>query len=93
MQNETYAQQIGGNCIAYVDPGPTCTSQSVRATVKVGTDNLGVGQIALGNFAMVIFEPTQVDWVQLGEHPNRRTLFTRKDEQGGTHWVEEILVP
>lgn len=50
-------------------------------------------QIALGNFAMILIEPLQVDWVQLGEHPNRRTLFTRKDEQGGSSWLEAIVVP
>ncbi len=50
-------------------------------------------EVALGNFAMVVVEPTRVDWVQLGERPNRRTLFTRKDEQGGSFWEEEILVP
>ena len=50
-------------------------------------------QTALSNFAMVVVEPTQIDWVQLGEKPNRRTLFMRKDEQEGSHWVEEILVP
>lgn len=49
-------------------------------------------ETALSNFAMVVIEPTQVDWVQLGEHPNRRTLFTRKDEQDRSHWVEEILI-
>ncbi|KAI0694427.1 hypothetical protein BC835DRAFT_1406441 [Cytidiella melzeri] len=50
-------------------------------------------EYALSNFAMVVVEPLEVDWVQLGEHPNRRTLFTRKDEAGGSVWVEDILVP
>jgi pyridoxamine 5'-phosphate oxidase len=48
---------------------------------------------ALDNFAMIVIEPLKIDWVQLGEHPNRRTLFTRKDESGGSIWVEDILVP
>ncbi|KAI0095150.1 pyridoxamine 5'-phosphate oxidase-domain-containing protein [Irpex rosettiformis] len=50
-------------------------------------------EIALSNFAMIIIEPTEVDWTQLGEQPNRRTLFTRKDEANGSFWVEDILVP
>ncbi|GJE99747.1 pyridoxamine 5'-phosphate oxidase-domain-containing protein [Phanerochaete sordida] len=50
-------------------------------------------EFALSNFAMVVFEPTRVDWVQLGESPNRRTLFTRTDFAGGMEWEEQILVP
>lgn len=49
--------------------------------------------IALGNFAMVVLEPLRVDWVQMGEHPNKRTLFTRKHEEGEVKWIEEILAP
>ncbi|KAJ3549536.1 hypothetical protein NM688_g5165 [Phlebia brevispora] len=46
---------------------------------------------ALANFAMLLIEPTKIDWVQLGEKPNRRTLFTRTDSGDG--WKEEILAP
>lgn len=49
-------------------------------------------EAALGNFALVVVEPTKVDWVQLGERPNRRTLFVRR-EGGGEGWDEQILVP
>lgn len=49
--------------------------------------------VALGNFAMVVLEPLRVDWVQMGEHPNRRTLFTRKHEDREVKWIEEILAP
>lgn len=48
---------------------------------------------ALSNFAMVIFEPTKIDWVQLGEQPNRRTLFTRKEDAEGVRWEEQIAAP
>ena len=47
---------------------------------------------ALANFAMVLIEPMQIDWVQLGEKPNRRTLFTRTGDEE-YQWKEEILAP
>lgn len=45
---------------------------------------------ALGNFALVLIEPTYVDWTQLGISPDRRTLFYR-GENGS--WTETIVVP
>lgn len=45
---------------------------------------------ALGNFALVLIEPTYVDWVQLGIVPNRRTFFHRGDDG---FWTETIVVP
>ncbi|KAF9786798.1 hypothetical protein BJ322DRAFT_1052049 [Thelephora terrestris] len=45
---------------------------------------------ALGNFALVLIEPTYVDWVQLGTSPNRRTFFHRGDDGS---WTETIVVP
>ncbi|PCH34385.1 hypothetical protein WOLCODRAFT_135682 [Wolfiporia cocos MD-104 SS10] len=44
---------------------------------------------ALQNFALVLIEAVEVDWVQLGEQPNRRTRFLRVGEE----WTEEISVP
>ena len=46
-------------------------------------------EFALGNFALMLFEPTRVDWVELGIQPNRRTVFTREEEG----WVEQLVVP
>ncbi|GBE80177.1 hypothetical protein BKA93DRAFT_894150 [Sparassis latifolia] len=43
---------------------------------------------ALDNFALVLIEPTEVDWTQLGVNPWRRTRFTRNDGE----WIEEIIV-
>ncbi|OCH89574.1 hypothetical protein OBBRIDRAFT_794164 [Obba rivulosa] len=45
---------------------------------------------ALGNFALVLLEPEEVDWVQLGVLPNQRTRFVRRDDES---WTEEIIVP
>lgn len=44
---------------------------------------------ALSNFALVLIEPTFVDWIQLGIIPNRRTFF---HTEGGL-WTETIVVP
>ena len=49
---------------------------------------------SLRNFALLIIEPLEVDWVQLGTSPDRRTRFTRKEVEGdGDEWIEKILVP
>ena len=45
---------------------------------------------ALGNFALVLIEPTFVDWVQLGVVPDRRTFFHRGEDGS---WTETIVVP
>jgi pyridoxamine 5'-phosphate oxidase len=45
---------------------------------------------ALGNFVLVLIEPTFVDWVQLGTTPDRRTFFYRGDDGS---WTEDIVVP
>jgi len=45
---------------------------------------------ALGNFALVLLEAEEVDWVQLGEKPNHRTRFVRREDES---WAEEIIVP
>jgi len=47
-------------------------------------------EVALGNFALVLIEPTFVDWVQMGVVPNQRTFFTRGDDGS---WIETIVVP
>lgn len=47
---------------------------------------------ALGNLALMLIEPSQVEWFRLTESPNKRILFTRaEDEAHG--WKEELLVP
>ncbi|KAI0042589.1 hypothetical protein FA95DRAFT_1564199 [Auriscalpium vulgare] len=44
---------------------------------------------ALGNYALVVIEPLEVDWVQMAIRPNRRTRFTRVDDG----WEEVPVVP
>jgi len=46
-------------------------------------------QGALTNFALVIIDPLEVDHVELGVVPNRRTRY----EWVGDNWVEQIVVP
>jgi len=51
-------------------------------------------EFAFGNFALVVIEPLEVDFVQLGIIPNQRTIFKRQEGLGtGEEWVEEIVVP
>ncbi|KAI0321256.1 hypothetical protein OF83DRAFT_1168595 [Amylostereum chailletii] len=44
---------------------------------------------ALRNYALVVIEPVEVDWVQMGIVPNHRTRFTRD----GDGWKEDPIVP
>ena len=47
---------------------------------------------ALSNFALVVIDPIEVDLVEMGVVPNRRTRFFKAS---GNHelWREEELVP
>ncbi|KAG5642394.1 hypothetical protein DXG03_002852 [Asterophora parasitica] len=47
-------------------------------------------ETALGNFALLIVDPTEVDYVELGVVPNRRTRFWKTTD--GV-WEEEAVVP
>ena len=47
---------------------------------------------ALSNFALVVIDPIEVDLVELGVVPNRRTLFFKASGNHGL-WREEELVP
>jgi hypothetical protein len=50
--------------------------------------------MALGNFALVIIDPIEVDFLDLWSLPDRRTLFTkRKGASRDDVWMEEALVP
>ncbi|RDB29289.1 hypothetical protein Hypma_016079 [Hypsizygus marmoreus] len=47
-------------------------------------------ETALGNFALLIVDPTEVDYVELGAEPDRRTRFWRTREG---LWEDEAVVP
>ncbi|SJL03010.1 uncharacterized protein ARMOST_06355 [Armillaria ostoyae] len=53
-------------------------------------ENKRLWETALSHFALVVIDPTDVDYVELGPLPNRRTRFWR-NEKGS--WSEEALVP
>lgn len=46
-------------------------------------------ELALRNFALILIEVTEVDWVQVGTKPHQRTRFVRDGEE----WSESIIVP
>lgn len=50
-------------------------------------------KIAFGNFALLLIDPIEVDYVELGILPNRRTRFVRQGGTNGTEWVDELIVP
>jgi len=47
-------------------------------------------KMALENFALVVIDPNEVDYVELGKMPNERTKFRRTQEG---LWSEEAIVP
>ena len=47
-------------------------------------------EAAFANFGLVVIEPVEVDFLELGVEPNRRTVFRHEEGKG---WVEEELVP
>ncbi|KAJ3499747.1 hypothetical protein NLJ89_g10063 [Agrocybe chaxingu] len=51
-------------------------------------------ETALGNFALMIIDPIEVDFVDLSTSPDKRTLFTKKvSADDGVQWEETDLVP
>lgn len=47
-------------------------------------------ETALANFALVVIEPLEVDYVELGVMPNRRAKFWKN---GDGVWEEQAVVP
>ena len=49
---------------------------------------------ALANFAIMVINPIEVDFIDLGVIPNFRSVFTKRlFDGGGVEWVEEEVVP
>lgn len=46
---------------------------------------------ALKNFALVVIEPFEVDFVELGTKPEKRTVYRREPQE--TEFTETIVVP
>lgn len=66
------------------------SSVPLEKDAKTDEDRKNV-QTALNNFALMLFEPVEVDWAALGVQPNRRTVFKR--ESSGGKWVEQVVAP
>ncbi|KAG8970202.1 hypothetical protein FRC03_010392 [Tulasnella sp. 419] len=60
-------------------------------TGEVGDDDKlkALIDVAVRNFALLVLEPIEVEWLELGVVPNRRTKYKKVD--GG--WEEAIVVP
>lgn len=69
---------------------PSTVPKLGEATTKEDEENQTV---AFKNFALVLVDPIEVDWVQLSVVPNQRTRFRTPAEGGDRDWLEEILVP
>jgi len=61
-----------------------------RADVQGDAERRNV-DAALQNFALVVFRPVEVDLIELGQTPHRRTKYKVTDSEGA--WTEQIVVP
>ncbi|CAA7264852.1 unnamed protein product [Cyclocybe aegerita] len=53
-----------------------------------------IWEMALGNFALMVIDPIEVDLVDLSSPPDKRSLFTKRiDSNEGVQWEETELVP
>ena len=67
------------------DPGSDVSKQSYPEAKRLW-------DIALNNFALVVIDPYEIDFVDLSLIPNERILFTKQKGSPGL-WDEEKLVP
>ena len=56
----------------------------------IGEEEKGDVEAAFANFGLLVIEPVEVDFLELGVEPNRRTVFRHEEGKG---WVEERVVP
>jgi len=59
----------------------------------VGEEDKRNLEMALSNFALVLVELVEVDYVELGGELDRRTRFERDDSEGGVGWKATLVVP
>ncbi|KAG7100015.1 hypothetical protein E1B28_001802 [Marasmius oreades] len=71
-------------------PGDEKSEDGKEVSEEEKAKNKKNWETALGNFAVMIVDPTEVDYVEVGVFPNRRTKFWR-NERG--FWEESPLVP
>lgn len=65
---------------------PVAVPPLARATTEEQKKNW---HEAFKHFVLTVIEPTQVEWLQLDERPNRKTVWTRTETD---EWKEEIVV-
>jgi len=89
----SWVRPVPGSTMAAYEDAKAWPS-TVEKLGEAETEQKKHQQQALDNFALVLIEPIEVDWVELGVVPNQRTKFTRKVAEGnGDEWEEMILVP
>lgn len=84
-----FARPPPGNIIENYEAGKSWPGLVPRRVEAQSEEEEHAYDRGLHNFALVFFEPLEVDWMQLKEKPNRRTKFIRKDEE----WAEYVTVP
>ncbi|KAH9829506.1 uncharacterized protein C8Q71DRAFT_728095 [Rhodofomes roseus] len=84
-----FARPPPGAIIENYDVGKSWPGIVPRAEDAQNEEEKQAYERGLRTFALMFFDPVEVDWVQLKERPNRRTKFIRKGEE----WSEYIAVP
>ncbi|KAL1741278.1 pyridoxamine 5'-phosphate oxidase-domain-containing protein [Schizophyllum fasciatum] len=73
----------------YPDSPPESWATAVKGLDEGDEENKKNWDEALGNFALLLIEPEDVDYVELGKKPDRRTLFKYADRR----WSSTQAVP
>jgi hypothetical protein len=66
--------------------------ETIPTTTGVTNENeKKLVDVALGNLALVLIEPTFADWIQLGAMPDRQTCFDRGGDRGHCRTLKHAL--
>ncbi|KZT23282.1 hypothetical protein NEOLEDRAFT_1096275 [Neolentinus lepideus HHB14362 ss-1] len=75
---------------SYLRPAPGSAIEAEGEANKTSVETAPKLEEGLNNFALVVFEPVKVDYVEFGINPHRRTVFTRNEDN---EWTERNVVP
>ncbi|KAI0756123.1 hypothetical protein C8Q80DRAFT_1126727 [Daedaleopsis nitida] len=68
---------------------PLSSAEEQKGWASKSDEDKNNYETAAKNFALMLIDPDEVDWVALGAHPNKRTVFRKE----GGQWVEQFLAP
>jgi pyridoxamine 5'-phosphate oxidase len=85
----TFVRPVPGSLMTNYDDAKKWPLKLPKHGEADGEEQKRMVEEALRNFALVVLDPTEVDFLELGPSPDRRTMWTKK----GKEWAEHIVVP